>query len=101
MIYFDTINEYELMNDLIEKEMHKVRDNALRKVSSIFAHPQKLFSIKDFALTLAYGYFDSYKPSEKITETLDLSKLDFLAIQEDLEAFKEEYLKDLELAQNF
>lgn len=90
--------EYELMNDLIEKEMHKVREKTLEKLSSVVAHPKIL---NDLALTLAYGYFDSYAPSEKITETLDLSKLDFLAIQEDLEAFKEEYLKDLELAQNF
>ena len=90
--------EYELMNDLMEKEMHKVRESAVSKLSSVIAHPKLL---NDLALTLSYGYFDSYTPSERITEILDLSKLDFLAIREDIEAFKEEYLKNYEEAQNF
>ena len=102
-MYFDTQIEhnYEIMNEMIESEMHKIRANAVDKVSSILAHPQKLFSIKDFAMTLAYGYFDSYAPSENIANSLDLSKLDFLAIQEDFDAFKQEYLKNYEEAQNF
>jgi hypothetical protein len=91
--------EYEMMNEMIENEMYKVRDNALRKLSSFFVHQHS--SIKDIALTLAYGWFDSYTPAQNIANSLDLSKLDFLAIQEGFEAFKEEYLKNYEEAQNF
>lgn len=98
--YTNIEHDYEMMNEMIESEMHKVRDNALRKVSSIFAHP-KTFFIKDFASTLAYAWFDSHEPSENIASSLYLSKLDFLAIQEDFDAFKEEYLKHYEEAQNF
>jgi hypothetical protein len=99
-MYFDTQIEYEdqLMNDYIEKEMHKVKKSASRKLSKTFVHPKLL---NEFALTLAYGYFDSCDYAEKITEALDLSKLDFLAIQEDLDAFKEEYLKNYHEARNF
>ena len=102
-MYYDTQLEYEYesMNEIIESEMHNARDNSLLKVSSIIVHPQKLFSIKDFAMTLAYGYFDSYTPTENISNSLNLSKLDFLAIIEDFDAFKEEYLKNYEEAQNF
>lgn len=93
--------ENECMNEMIESEMHKVRDNAIGKVSSFFAHPKNEFSIKQFSLTLAYGYFDSYTPAENIAASLDLGKLDFLAIMDDLDAFKDEYLKNYEEAQNF
>jgi len=68
-------------------------------LSSLFAHSKTL--IKEFSLTLAYGYFDSHEPSEIIANQLDLDKLDFLAIQEDFDAFKKEYLKNYEEAQNF
>lgn len=100
-MYFDTRieYEYEVMNEMIEREMRKIQKDALRKLSSVFTHSQVL--IKELALTLAYGYFDSYEPSENIANQLDLDKLDFLAIQEDFDAFKEEYLRNYEEAQNF
>lgn len=100
-MYFDTRIEfeYEMMNEMIESEMRKVKNKALIKISSLFAHSKIL--IKEFSFTLAYGYFDSYEPAENIANQLDLGKLDFLAIQEDFEAFKEEYLKNYEEAQNF
>ncbi len=101
-MYFDTQleHDYEMMNEMIEREMYKFRANAVDKVSSILAHPQQI-SIKDFALTLAYGWYDSQAPAENIANSLHLSKLDFLAIQENFEAFKQEYLKNYEEAQNF
>lgn len=88
--------ELEMIDDMIEKEMHNTRIQALRKLSSLVAH-----SKPEIGNILAYAYFDSIGDAIKLADKLDLSKLDFLAIQEDLEAFKEEYLKDLELAQNF
>lgn len=88
----------DAMNEMIENEMYKVRMIALRKLSSTFVHPPLLI---DFALNLAYGFFESHKSAEKIADSLDLCKLDFLAIQEEFESFKEEYLIEFELAQNF
>ena len=101
-IFFDTRieSEDEVMTTFIETEMHKVEDKVLRKLSSIFVH-QQFFSIKDFALMLAYSFYEDHKPAVKITNSLDLSKLDFLAVMEDFDGFKEEYLKDIGLAQNF
>lgn len=79
--------EYSLMMEHIEKEMHNTRDLALRKVSSVIAH-----FTSDIALMLAYSWFDSLPSAERIANELDLGKLDFLAIQQDFEGFKEEYL---------
>jgi hypothetical protein len=96
-MYDNRINiDYE--NEIVEKEMHKVRIEALRKVSSVFAHQEY---VEEFALSLAYSWFDSEWYAEKIARDLDLYKEDFLAIQENFDAFKECYLKDLEYAVNF
>ena len=101
--YSDQMNDDTYMNQMIEKEMYKSREIALRKVSSILAHDSKLdLKFKEnLALTLAYCYFDSVSAAETISDKLDLCKLDFLAIQEEFEAFKKEYLREYELAQNF
>jgi hypothetical protein len=84
------------MDMRLEKEMHNVKGQALKKLSSIAAH----FS-SEISNILAYSWFDSLPDAEKIAEQLDLSKMDLLAIREDLEGFKEEFLKDLEHAQCF
>lgn len=101
-MYFDTRieYEYEMMNEMIESEMHKIRRQAIEKLSSYLVHPQN-FLTKDFALTLAYGYFDSHEPAENIAKAMDLGKLEFLSIMNDFDAFKEEYLRNYEEAQNF
>jgi hypothetical protein len=96
---YDYIAECEMMDDFMEREMHKVRDSVLEKLSSIFVHGTYLN--QDIALTLAYGYFDSHQPSINIADTMNFGKFEFLAIMEDLDAFKEEYLKNYEEAQNF
>ena len=54
-----------------------------------------------FAKVLAYAWFDSQADAIKLADNLNLSKLDFLAINEDIEAFREEYLINQEEAQNF
>ena len=81
--------EYEIINERIEKEMYNTKGHALRKLSSIVAHFND-----EFALILAYSWFDSLPSAEKIADELDLSKLDFLAIQEDFDGFREEYLRE-------
>jgi hypothetical protein len=86
------------MNEYIEKEMYNTRKEAMKKLSSIVTHPK---CIDDFALTLAYSWFDSQKSAENIANEFDLDKLDFLAIQEAFEAFKELYIKEQESYQTF
>lgn len=102
-ISIDWHQEYQykmqIMDEDIENEMHKIRVETLIRLSSIFVHPQ--IPIEEFALTLAYGYFESLPSAEKITDGLDLCKLDYLAVMQEFEAFKEEYLKYNEVVQNF
>jgi hypothetical protein len=99
-MYFDTNIEYDnqVMNEFIEKEMHRVRKEAFEKLSPVFAH---LKYIDEFAMTLSYSWFDSQDYAEKIANDFDLGKLDFLSIQEKFDTFKKEYLKDYEPALNF
>jgi hypothetical protein len=91
--------ESEMIDQMIESEMHKVRDTILKKLSSSFAHSP--VSIKSLTLAVAYGYFESNEHAEIVAEQLGLGKLEFLAIAEDFDGFKEEYLKNYEEAQNF
>jgi hypothetical protein len=108
-MYFDTRIEYDdqVIDEFIEKEMYRVGKEALEKLSPIFAHPKYL---NGFAMTLGYAWFDSQEYAERLANHLDLDKLDFLAIQgcydtstskQIFDAFKEQYLKDYEYAQNF
>lgn len=93
--------EYEMnvLDEMIEREMHKTKDTALRTLSKSFVHPP--FLIMKFAHTLAFGYWESNEHATILADELGLCKLDFLAIAEDFEGFREEYLKNYEEAQNF
>lgn len=90
---------YEDMDEFIDSEMHKVRDQTISRLSSIIVHPA--ISIKAVLLTISYGYFESYGHAETLAQQLNLGKIEFLAVAEDFDAFKEEYLREMELAQNF
>jgi hypothetical protein len=98
MLYFDSQLGYEseLMDEWVEKEMHTQKKDTLRKLSSVVAH----FS-SEFSNILAYGWLESLPEAKKLADLLDLSKIDFLAIQEDLQGFKKEFLKDQECVRDF
>jgi hypothetical protein len=89
--YSDIEYDYQVMIDFIEKEMHNTRKDALLKLSSMVVTSND--NVESVANILAYGYFDNHPDAEKLAQQLDLCKMDFLAIQEELDAFKEEYLK--------
>lgn len=91
MMYFDTrlAYEQEIMNDLIEKEMHTQKRLALQKLSSVVAH----FNL-EVANIFSYAWFDSVEDATKLADRLNLGKIDFFAIQGNLESFKEEFLND-------
>lgn len=99
-MYYDTKieHEFEMMNELVEKEMHNTRTQALKKFDSVIAHSN---TVEAFAKILSYSWFDSLPDAEIIADRFELSKLDFLAINNDFEGFKEEYLNDIALCQNF
>jgi hypothetical protein len=97
-MYFDTQleHDYEVMKDMIEKEMHKTKEQALTNLSRV-VH----FEIESFSRVLSYSYIEENEDAIKLACKLNLGKLEFLAILEDVDGFKEEYLRDIELAQNF
>lgn len=88
--------EYQIMDEMIQKEMQRTRDSALRSLSSV-VHFQTL----NFTRVLAYAWFDSQPDAIKLSDDLNLSKLDFLAVNDDFEGFKEEYLSNQRQAENF
>lgn len=100
-MYEDTYLNYRksVEKDFFEREMHKVEEKTLARLSPYFAHPS--MSVKDFMLTIAYGYFESFESAITLAEQLDLGKVEFLAVMEEFEAFKEAYIKEFESAQNF
>lgn len=91
--------ESEMLDQMIESEMHKLKERTINALSISFAHSP--FSIKELLLTVAYGYWESNEHAITVAEQMNLGKLEFLAIAEDFEGFKEEYLKNYEEAQNF
>lgn len=100
MLNLDTWIEYkdQIVSDFIEKEMQRCREETLRKISNLIEHPKY---VENFALCLAYSWFDSEEYAKKIADDLDLGKLEFLAIQEEIKPFKECYVKELEYTVNF
>jgi hypothetical protein len=97
--YSEIEYELEMIDEHIESEMHKLKDKVFAHLNSKFVHSP--VSIKDLALAIAYGYWESNEHAENLAYDLDLGKLEFLAIAEDFEGFKKEYMKNYEEAQNF
>lgn len=79
----------QVFDELIETQMYETKRESRKKISPCFAHPK---FISSYSLFLARSYFDSCESAIKLAEDLDLCKLDFLAILEDFEAYREEYL---------
>ncbi len=97
-MYFDTHLDYrnQVMNDFIENEMQRHKNNAIHVISGA-VH----FKIDSFSRVLAYSFIEENEDAVNLARQMNLGKLEFLAVLEDIDGFKDEYLKDLELAQNF
>jgi hypothetical protein len=91
MCKYDDMAVRQRFNEFIEKEMHICKSNVLK----VLAHSVHS-NTEDFALMLAYCYFDCMPTGMKIADKLNLGKLEFLAVQEEFEAFREEYLDQKE-----
>lgn len=94
--YFDTRKDYEMIDNMIENEMQRTKKQAIRSISTCVHFQTELF-----AKLMAYGYFESTDDAMKLADIFNLGKLDFLAIQDDFDAFKEYYLEHYVEAQNF
>jgi len=101
-MYYDPYIEYEeeQMNDFIENEMQRVRESALISLSRI-AHFNTQLSNESFITMFVYCWHDSVPAAEKLAQELDLCKLDFLALLNDFDEFKDYYLEHYVEAQNF
>ena len=78
--------------DFYENEMEKIKENALSKLSSFIS----IHCIQSFALTLTADYLESESYAENIANEIGLSLLDFFAIADNEEAFRIQYVKELE-----
>ncbi len=89
--YYDEIEENRLSQEYFENEMQNVKHRGFLKLGSIVSH---LGFLNDIATTISNGYFEGNPSAEKIVQKLDLSKLELIAFQEDLEEFREMYMKN-------
>lgn len=98
MYYFDSKLERDMntLEEIVEKEMQRTKERALRKLSKL-VHPT---INREFCDILIFAWMESQESAEKIANLLDLGKMDFLAIQEDVDGFREEFLENQE-ALNF
>lgn len=101
-MYYDNYIDYEdqQMDKFIENEMARVKQQALKTISSS-AHFKTESSNESFITMFVYCWHDSVPAAENLSDELDLCKLDFIALTDDFDAFKEEFLKNYEMAQNF
>lgn len=97
-MYDDTFYDYkqQVIEEMIEKEMQRTREQALTNLSSV-VH----FELNTFSRIFAFSFFEENDDALRLADQLHLCKLDFLAIVENFDGYKEEYYKDLDLAQNF
>lgn len=86
----------QVMDDIIENEMQNVRKNCFKNLSEVLP-----FETLKLTRIILYAWSESHADAIFLTEKLNLGKLEFLAVVEDFDEFKKEYLKDLENAQNF
>lgn len=95
---FDYIDgKRESMNEFYENEMERHKQTANQVIFSCahFKNSQLISRV------IASSYFEENSDAITLANEMDLGKIDFFAILEDLEGFKREYIKHQELAGNF
>ncbi len=99
-MYYEFYDEDESMNEFIENEMERVKKQALKTISSI-AHFKSEVSTKSFIEMFVYCWQESLPVADTLAQSIDLGKLEMIALAEEFDAFKKEYMKDMEKAGNF
>ena len=99
-MYFDTHIEYkhQVMTDYIQTEMQRYQKIAMQAISRI-AHFEKEIVLR----ILASSFIEENEDAVKLAYKLNLSKLEFFAVLEDYDSFKDLYMinQEYEIAQNF
>ena len=97
-MYHDTYYDYKqsVLKDFYEKQMLRHKERAILNIS-------KVASIKQECLLkiLASSFLEEHADAVNLANELNLGKLEFLSILDDYDGFREEYIRDQELAQNF
>lgn len=98
-MYFDTYIEYQyqIRQEMIEKEMHNYKTEAVRVLGSIIVQKYKTNFLDSLIQSLAYCFMDNLPDAETIANKLNLNKLHFLAVLDMEKQFEEEFIKDMEI----
>jgi hypothetical protein len=86
----------DLRKNVIENEMYNYRKEALAKLSQA-AH---LDHIEDIASILYYSWLEGHPAAENLAHKLDISPIDFIAIDKNLEEFERLFIKEKEMFDN-
>jgi hypothetical protein len=86
------IDYYEFELGKLIKEMHKRREDALKRLKQI-VHDSYL---EEFAKVLHYSWQEGLPEAEKIAEELNFYPIDFVALALDKEEFRDLLLKENE-----
>jgi hypothetical protein len=78
---------------LIENEMYNYRKEALEKLSNA-AH---LDHIEDFASILYYSWLEGHPAAENLAHQLDISPIDFIAIDKNVKEFERLFTQEKEM----
>lgn len=93
MYFDDEMTKEDITDQLIREEMHKTRERVVEVLVSCKMH---VLYCEEIALMIAQGFFESFDPATKLAQELNLSKLDLLAVLEDFESFRDEFIQEVE-----
>lgn len=78
----------------LEKEMHDLKNQALDKLKSI-VHFEYL---KEFSIILSFGCYQEMPEAEKIAKDMHLTQSELIALNDNLDIFKEHMREQYEYA---
>jgi|ERR1700722_18334224 len=97
-IVAESILHYEAeqaeIENYLEKEMHDLKNQALDKLKSI-VHFEYL---KEFSIILSFGCYQEMPEAEKIAKDMRLTQSEIIALNDNLEIFKEHMKEQYEYA---
>ncbi len=91
-MYSENYYEQEHMNEFIENEMQLTKEFALKRLSLV-ADFKTHVSNDSFIYKFIQSWHDSVPAVANLAYEMDLDKVHFLALMNDFDEFKEEYLK--------
>lgn len=87
--YYNRMEKESVRESQLRDEMRHHRDGIFKKMAGWM--PKEIAA--EFAKTLSFGWYHDEDSAKKIAEELQLDRIDFAAIEDDMIAFEEEILK--------